>query len=214
MGTDGGLIPEPYSSDFLQVAVGQRFDLEIRYTDPALATVQSWVFSVNEAGDVVQVPIEVTNITLTETAEAPTVASWPAAEPLPIREVNAEGWLEFDAVEDPITGIKWTINGESMPMEPVLTYWQGDTVNLALFNRLGPEHPFHLHGQFFEIIRRNGQLVYDEPGLKDTVLIPGKESVHVRAYMDNPGSWMAHCHIPAHAKLGMMGEVLVLPVGQ
>ncbi|MFT6400364.1 MAG: FtsP/CotA-like multicopper oxidase with cupredoxin domain, partial [Bradymonadia bacterium] len=46
-------------------------------------------------------------------------------------------------------------------------------------------------------------------GLKDTVLIPGQSTVEVIAYMDNPGMWMAHCHILEHAALGMMSHFLV-----
>jgi FtsP/CotA-like multicopper oxidase with cupredoxin domain len=29
--------------------------------------------------------------------------------------------------------------------------------------------------------------------------------------MDNPGRWMAHCHILEHAELGMMAEIQVDP---
>jgi len=35
--------------------------------------------------------------------------------------------------------------------------------------------------------------------------------VKVRAYIDNPGRWMAHCHILEHAEIGMMGEIVVTP---
>ena len=78
-------------------------------------------------------------------------------------------------------------------------------MKIRLENKLGPEHPFHLHGQFFTIVSR------DEPGLKDTVLVPGMETVEIVAYLDNPGRWMAHCHILEHAELGMMSEIVVNP---
>jgi FtsP/CotA-like multicopper oxidase with cupredoxin domain len=35
--------------------------------------------------------------------------------------------------------------------------------------------------------------------------------VKIRAYIDNPGHWMAHCHILEHAEMGMMGEIYVTP---
>ena len=69
----------------------------------------------------------------------------------------------------------------------------------------GPEHPFHLHGQFFKV------LTGDEPGFKDTVLVPGQSRVEIEAYLDNPGHWMLHCHIQEHAELGMMAEMHVTP---
>ncbi|MEC8051902.1 MAG: multicopper oxidase domain-containing protein, partial [Myxococcota bacterium] len=96
------------------------------------------------------------------------------------------------------------------PMEPIFTFKKGDTVEITLKNETGPEHPFHLHGQFFEIVD-DGRYFTSQPGLKDTVLVPGNTELKIRAYFDNPGHWMAHCHILEHAALGMMSEILVLP---
>ena len=50
-----------------------------------------------------------------------------------------------------------------------------------------------------------------QPGLKDVVLIPPSGTVKIRAFIDNPGHWMAHCHILEHAEMGMMGEIFVTP---
>jgi len=67
-----------------------------------------------------------------------------------------------------------------------------------------------LHGQFFQIIERDGQPA-NEPGLKDTVLLDSFEKVTIMTYFENPGRWMYHCHIPEHAEFGMMAELEVLP---
>ena len=84
-----------------------------------------------------------------------------------------------------------------------------ETVLITLVNKQNPEHPFHLHGQFFEIL--DDGFGSSQPGLKDTVLVPGRRTVRIRASMKNPGSWMAHCHILEHAELGMMSEIEVTP---
>ena len=91
---------------------------------------------------------------------------------------------------------------------PLYTFATEETIRLRLVNDAGPEHPFHLHGQFFRIID-DGRPETQQPGLKDTVLVPGMSVVEVIAYMDNPGRWMAHCHILEHAELGMMGEIVI-----
>lgn len=78
-------------------------------------------------------------------------------------------------------------------------------MRLRLVNKEMMEHPFHLHGQFFEVVSPPA------PGLKDVVLVPGSSTVEIMAYLDNPGRWMAHCHILEHAEAGMMGEFLVIP---
>ena len=49
----------------------------------------------------------------------------------------------------------------------------------------------------------------EQPGLKDTVLVPGQCTVELVAWLDNPGEWMAHCHILEHAALGMMEHFVV-----
>ncbi len=65
------------------------------------------------------------------------------------------------------------------------------------------EHPFHIHGHFFRVVSRNGEPPV-HAGLKDTIYIGGDETVRIAVEFDNPGVWMAHCHILEHAELGMM----------
>ena len=43
------------------------------------------------------------------------------------------------------------------------------------------------------------------------MLVGGGETVEIVAHLDNPGRWMAHCHILEHAELGMMSEIVVDP---
>jgi FtsP/CotA-like multicopper oxidase with cupredoxin domain len=93
---------------------------------------------------------------------------------------------------------------------PIFTFNEGETVKINLVNKVGPEHPFHLHGQWFEVLS-DGRRITQFPGLKDTVLLPGMERISILAYFDNPGRWMVHCHIAEHAELGMMGEFVVRP---
>ena len=121
--------------------------------------------------------------------------------------------MTFNAYQTPLGEVQWTINGEAFREEPLFTFAQGDVVRLRLTNDAGPEHPFHLHGQFFTIVDQ-GTTETRQPGFKDTVLVPGFSTVEVIAYMDNPGRWMAHCHILEHAELGMMSEIVVTPAGE
>ena len=83
-------------------------------------------------------------------------------------------------------------------------------VRITLRSDVSPEHPFHLHGQFFQIVGPALRAA-EEPGLKDTVLVRGAEPVTILTWYENPGRWMFHCHIAEHAERGMMGEVVVIP---
>jgi FtsP/CotA-like multicopper oxidase with cupredoxin domain len=72
------------------------------------------------------------------------------------------------------------------------------------------DHPFHLHGFFFQVLSINGKA----PAFRsweDVVNLPPKSTVRI-AWIpeDRPGSWMYHCHILEHHEAGMMGHFEVV----
>lgn len=80
-----------------------------------------------------------------------------------------------------------------------------DVVNATLM-----DHPFHLHGFFFQVVSING-----EPpawrSWEDVVNVPPRATVRIAWLPDNrPGSWMYHCHILEHHASGMMGHFDVI----
>jgi FtsP/CotA-like multicopper oxidase with cupredoxin domain len=71
------------------------------------------------------------------------------------------------------------------------------------------DHPFHIHGNAFQVISRNGQ---PESLLawRDTVLVPREETVRIRIpFRDFVGKTVYHCHILDHEDLGMMGNLVI-----
>lgn len=50
-----------------------------------------------------------------------------------------------------------------------------------------------------------------DPLLKDTFMVPSKGYGIIRFVADNPGYWLAHCHMEAHGELGMS---FVMKVGE
>jgi FtsP/CotA-like multicopper oxidase with cupredoxin domain len=209
VGTDGGLLATPYTIDRLEVPVGQRYDVEVSYGEAGRVSLRSYVLVLDENDDVVEAPFEVFGVDVTETGASPRAIEWPEIAPPPRRPVTETVELRFNGRQT-ARGLEWTINGQAHAHEPLFTFTQGETVRMRLVNEAGPEHPFHLHGQFFTV--ENGPaLTTPQPGLKDTVLVPGQSTVVIRAILDNPGRWMAHCHILEHAELGMMSEFVVEP---
>jgi FtsP/CotA-like multicopper oxidase with cupredoxin domain len=74
---------------------------------------------------------------------------------------------------------------------------------------MGWDHPFHLHGFFFQPIAASGGIV---PEWKDTINVPRESSLAFAVrYDDRPGMWMFHCHILDHADAGMMGMLHLSP---
>ena len=80
-----------------------------------------------------------------------------------------------------------------------------DVVNDTLM-----DHPFHLHGFFFQVLSVNG-----EPpawrSWEDVVNIPPKSTARIAWVADDrEGSWMYHCHILEHHAAGMMAHFEVV----
>jgi FtsP/CotA-like multicopper oxidase with cupredoxin domain len=71
------------------------------------------------------------------------------------------------------------------------------------------DHPFHLHGFFFQVLDDKNQPIRPL-AWKDTVNVPMKKTVRLLVTFDErPGEWMFHCHILDHADGGLMGTVVV-----
>lgn len=114
----------------------------------------------------------------------------------------------------------WAINRASWPRTghgprtgherlpaPLATLERGRTYLLEVVNATPNQHPVHLHGMTFKVVRppRPGQPVH----WADTVLLGPKDRAELAFVADNPGDWMLHCHIIEHQETGMMGYVRV-----
>jgi FtsP/CotA-like multicopper oxidase with cupredoxin domain len=69
------------------------------------------------------------------------------------------------------------------------------------------DHPFHLHGFFFQVLDVDG-VAPSVREWKDTVNVRPGATLRLLVHFDErPGMWMFHCHILDHADHGMMGMV-------
>ncbi|MEA2597988.1 MAG: hypothetical protein QOF01_4457 [Thermomicrobiales bacterium] len=97
------------------------------------------------------------------------------------------------------------LNGKIHEGIPPIVVKEGDKVLIRLVNAGTMAHPFHTHGHSFKIVATDGNPVPKAAQLtKDTVLIAPGERYDIAFEADNPGVWMAHCHIENHAANGMM----------
>jgi FtsP/CotA-like multicopper oxidase with cupredoxin domain len=101
-------------------------------------------------------------------------------------------------------GLDFVVNGERHHHDqPVkvgeLQVW--DVVNTTRM-----DHPFHLHGFFFQVLAINGK----KPAwrsMEDVINVPPSATVRIAWYPDDrPGGWMYHCHILEHHAAGMMAH--------
>lgn len=126
------------------------------------------------------------------------IPEWSAAH-----QLRPDKVYTLDASRGGMHGIEWTINGKAYPEYDPITLSYNTFNKIRFENKSGRLHPMHLHGQFFKVIARNGVPV-DEPYMRDTVLVHGKETVDIGIVPMDKGVWANHCHILEHAEAGMM----------
>jgi FtsP/CotA-like multicopper oxidase with cupredoxin domain len=209
LGTDGGLIEAPVTvsevllrpADRVDIAVGPFREREtiaveaMKYNRMTVARAKNELFATVRVGPAA-----------TSRAVIPTTLR--RIEPLVSGPVSPTREIHLGLKPSLRHGVNFVVNKEPHHRDkPVkvgeLQVW--DVINDTLM-----DHPFHLHGFFFQVLEVNG-----EPpafrSLEDTINVPPKSRVRI-AWMpdDRPGEWMYHCHILEHHESGMMGHFEVV----
>ena len=113
--------------------------------------------------------------------------------------------------------VRWIVREPATGRENMDIGWEfrvGDVIKLRLHNERrsfhAMQHPFHIHGQRFLVLSRNG-VPNENLAWKDTVLLPTGTITDILLEVTNPGRWMAHCHISEHLESGMRTLFTVNP---
>lgn len=83
---------------------------------------------------------------------------------------------------------RWALNGRSWPDGAVHRAELDRPDKLRFVNNSGALHPMHLHGQFFQVVARNGVPVR-EGFFRDTVLVGSQDTVDIVVMPLDLGSW-------------------------
>ncbi|KAK4211161.1 putative extracellular dihydrogeodin oxidase [Rhypophila decipiens] len=73
------------------------------------------------------------------------------------------------------------------------------------------DHPFHLHGHDFWVLAaevgvfdvKTAKFNTKNPMRRDVATLPARGYLAIAFLLDNPGVWLAHCHIAWHASQGL-----------
>jgi FtsP/CotA-like multicopper oxidase with cupredoxin domain len=118
--------------------------------------------------------------------------------------------FELNHGMSPAVGMAFLINGQPYNGNRIDTKVKLNTIeDWEITNTGVMDHSFHVHGNTFQVISRNGQ---PESLLawRDTVLVPRGETVRIRlTFRDFAGKTVYHCHILDHEDLGMMGNLFI-----
>lgn len=217
---DGLPVERPLPLDGFDLAPGNRIDVDVTVAVDASGPIMlSDGFDDVEphpliALDVVGEPVETPRFD-PPSARLPDWSpafDWAPDETIEISLVSddmmAGGAMEAPAEPGTLAGdegeqFRWALNGRSWPDGAVHQAELGRPDKLRFVNDSGALHPMHLHGQFFQVVARNGEPVR-EGFFRDTVLLDPQDTVDVVVMPLDAGSWALHCHIQLHGEYGMM----------
>ncbi|KAI5927453.1 multicopper oxidase [Camillea tinctor] len=89
-------------------------------------------------------------------------------------------------------------------------------VYLVIESQLGLPHPIHLHGHDFLILGQQAMATYENssslnlvnPPRRDVAMLPASGYLAIGFKSDNPGVWLAHCHIGWHTSQGLALQLI------
>ncbi|MDP2316315.1 MAG: multicopper oxidase family protein [Pseudomonadota bacterium] len=199
IGSDQGLLPAPIAPASALLAPGDRADFEWAASneDFEVATAMYTPSGGSALGD----PLTLLSVEMTDSAAPGSALPWSGPTDPPSADPT---WTDIVYVlQGGAAAEDWLINGESYPEVTVETATLGEASVIEVRNLSATEHPFHLHGQSFEVLSVDGV----PPAMRtveDTVNVKIRQRVRLRVLADNPGDWMVHCHLLGHEASGMM----------
>jgi FtsP/CotA-like multicopper oxidase with cupredoxin domain len=212
IGVDGGLIPAPIDQQKLVVVPGGRADVVFEPKgDPGTTATVMWVPYDRGYGTTFMIPSQPL-FDVAFSSDAPYVepnavpATLRAIEPL---DTSTSIARSITLTQDTTTGdLVLGINGVPASMAKAMPAKVGTTEVWTVKNTMQFDHPFHMHGFFFQPLDSVTGAALPAPQWLDTYDVPQMQTVQFAIkYDDRPGMWMFHCHILDHADAGMMGMI-------
>lgn len=205
IGTDGGLIEQPLEVKELLLTPGDRGDIVVGpFDEGSVIRVESLKY---DRRTIARSTVELI-ATLKVTPPSPSVAKLAGMlrqiAPLVGSDATPTREIHLGVRPSLKNGVTFVVNGEAHHRDRDVV--AGELQVWEIVNDTLMDHPFHLHGFFFQVLTVNGKA----PAFRsweDTVNIPPRGRVKI-AWMpeDHPGRWMYHCHILEHHASGMMGH--------
>jgi FtsP/CotA-like multicopper oxidase with cupredoxin domain len=207
--TDGGLLESARTETELVITPGERFDILVGpFEEGDTFSIQSLPYN-----RMTMRKSKLQHYARVEVKEyRPSVARWP--EKLAIinalatqdaavtRKVTMSVDLSLQHIID--FRINKSMHGIDAPVQVgELQVWEVRNTSLM-------DHPFHLHGFFFQVLEENG-IPPAYRAWKDTYNLKPRTTIKI-AWMpdDRPGRWMYHCHLIEHHAAGMMAHFEVV----
>jgi FtsP/CotA-like multicopper oxidase with cupredoxin domain len=207
--TDGGLLEYARTETELLITPGERFDIVVGpFEEGEVFSINSLPYNrvtmlkaklqkyatvhvMEKKQSIAAVPEKLTEIKMLAPQDAEVT-----------RKVNLSLDLSLKNIID------FRVNKEMHGMDkPVMV---GELQVWEVSNSSLMDHPFHLHGFFFQVLEENGKAP-EYKAWKDTYNLKPRTKIKIAWMPDNrPGIWMYHCHIIEHHAAGMMANFEVI----
>jgi FtsP/CotA-like multicopper oxidase with cupredoxin domain len=216
VGADDGLFELPVEVTELLLAPAQRAELLLTATDTpgGRTTLEALpydrgamiMFGGSNEGDGTH-QTTLLNIAYSAEPAIPTPATPPTLRSVPGLDTTGATARTITLTED-MVNLKFFLDGKMYDpsrMDGPTTV--GSTEIWSVVNGGDMDHPFHIHGNPFQVLDRNG---VPEPFVawKDTVNLKSGDTVRLAVpFTDFKGPRMYHCHILEHEDQGMMAQI-------
>lgn len=209
IGTDGGLLEHPRTVTEVLITPGERMDI---IAGP---------FNEGETISMISLPYNRVTFLKPRKEQFATIkvgTKKPSAAFIPEKLRTIESLAHQDAVINRTVklsvgpslknGMSFLVNNDvHVNDKPVMV---GELQVWEIYNASLMDHPFHLHGFFFQVIEENGKAP-EFKAWKDTYNLTPRTKIKIAWMPDNrPGRWMYHCHIIEHHAAGMMANFNVV----
>ena len=203
--TDGGLLEQPMTKTKVLLTPGERVDIIAGpYSEGESFSIESLPYN---RMTFLKAKREVFATVKVEESR-PSVAFIPGMlrkiEPLAPQTAVVNKKIKFSVGPSLKNGMNFLINNKiHVDDAPVKV---GELQIWEVFNASLMDHPFHLHGDFFQVIEENGKAP-EYRAWKDTYNLTPRTKIKIAWMPDNrKGMWMYHCHILEHHEAGMMAN--------
>lgn len=208
LGTDGGLIDAPVTVEEVLLTPADRVELAVGpFTEGETVSIETLPYNRMTVARSMRERYATLRVGPPASSRARIPAALRDIRPLVSGHVTAGREVHLGFVPSLRHGVDFTINKERHHRDQPVKV--GELQVWDVVNDTRMDHPFHLHGFFFQVVDVNG-----EPppfrSWEDTVNVPPKGRVRI-AFLpdDRPGEWMYHCHILEHHESGMMAHFAV-----
>lgn len=208
IGSDGGLLAAPHTTDHLVLSAGERADVVVDFSRHPVGT--SVVLKNTAGPGPAEETGEVLRFDVVRTADDPSriPARLRTLPPLPLPDAERTVVLRMDeGGEHPGAYIDEKVYDPER-VDASVKFGTSEIWTVTNANARA-EHNFHLHLVQFRVLERNGRPPQPgESGLKDTVFLAPGETVRLQAVFDSyRGRYVYHCHMFEHGTRGMMATM-------